>query len=659
MAAETQLILQTVVKWTETTRKALNEVKGAIDGIWDSAKKNSNSMGSFTDQLKQNKEWFATLWIAAWVATYSMTKGIWEATKEATIFQNAMTGLKSIAEWTWKDFEKSKQFIQEFTKDGLITAWDAATSLKSLFQRWFSLEESIVLLNRFKDSASFGRQSALWLWEAVRWAAEWLKNENSMLVDNAWVTKNVAKMWEDYAAKIWVKTKELTKAQKREAEYQGIIEETKFQVWDAAKYAEWYAWSLAKQEAASLQLKQTLWAALMPAMTQLTEAITAVITPITQLATEYPNVSAWVILVTTAIVWLTAGLVAFWFAIWPITAALWALKVVFVWVWAILWTITLPIALVIAWLVALWVAIYQVWKHWDDIKPKLIDFWEWVKSFLSDAWEWIKKTFITWLDFVKNLWWKIWNWIKVVFEGIWTAIWLILWLTFQLLTWDFRGFLDNVKTIWWLAWTGMKDFLSNIWVAIQEDLKIAWAWVSNTLSSIWEWLKSLALKSWNWLVETIKSVIGTLVSFFWKEWREKIFTWFTSMFEGLWSWVDNIFNSIVDGIKSAINSVISLINSAITSANKIPGVKLTTIKPVTISWAREKGGSVWSGKTYLVGEKWPELFTAPSAGNIIPNNKLTSGWNSIYINFTGTFGQWVADEIWDMIVGRLQRASFV
>ena len=40
----------------------------------------------------------------------------------------------------------------------------------------------------------------------MRWSAptEGLKNENSILVDNAGVTKNVAKMWEDYAKAIGV-----------------------------------------------------------------------------------------------------------------------------------------------------------------------------------------------------------------------------------------------------------------------------------------------------------------------------------------------------------------------------------------------------------------------------------------------------------------------
>lgn len=43
-----------------------------------------------------------------------------------------------------------------------------------------------------------------------------------------------------------------------------------------------------------------------------------------------------------------------------------------------------------------------------------------------------------------------------------------------------------------------------------------------------------------------------------------------------------------------------------------------------ISGARANGGPVSGGRTYLVGERGPELFTAPSSGKIVPNNMLNA-----------------------------------
>lgn len=53
----------------------------------------------------------------------------------------------------------------------------------------------------------------------------------------------------------------------------------------------------------------------------------------------------------------------------------------------------------------------------------------------------------------------------------------------------------------------------------------------------------------------------------------------------------------------------------------------------TVSGARALGWPVTGGNTYLVGERWPELFTPASSWNITPNNQL---WGvQISINMGG------------------------
>jgi hypothetical protein len=44
-----------------------------------------------------------------------------------------------------------------------------------------------------------------------------------------------------------------------------------------------------------------------------------------------------------------------------------------------------------------------------------------------------------------------------------------------------------------------------------------------------------------------------------------------------------------------------------------------------IAGAREKGGPVWEGGAFLVGEKGPEIFRPPTHGTIIPNDKIGGG----------------------------------
>lgn len=77
-------------------------------------------------------------------------------------------------------------------------------------------------------------------------ATEGLKNENSVLVDNAGVTKNVAKMWEEYAKSIGKSSKNLTDQEKIQAEIQGIMKETAFQVGDAEKISKTYSGTVSR-----------------------------------------------------------------------------------------------------------------------------------------------------------------------------------------------------------------------------------------------------------------------------------------------------------------------------------------------------------------------------------------------------------------------------
>ena len=186
----------------------------------------------------------------------------------ASQVQAAFTGLNSIVEGTGNSFAQAQKFINEYTSDGLVSINETATAYKNLLARGYDTSQIEDVLTRLKDSAAFGRQASYDLGEAVVTATEGLKNENSILVDNAGVTKNVAKMWDDYAKSIGTTAANLTQEQKIQAEYNGIMEETRFQVGDAAAYTRTFSGQVQ-------QLKFNF--------TQMTAAIGKVVAPIAQL----------------------------------------------------------------------------------------------------------------------------------------------------------------------------------------------------------------------------------------------------------------------------------------------------------------------------------------------------------------------------------------
>lgn len=210
----------------------------------------------------------------------------------ATEMQNALMGLQSIMEGQGRSFQKAKGFIDEYISDGLIPATKAITAYKNLALRGYDDSQIQQVLIALKDSAAFGRQSSYSLGEAVETATEGLKNENSILVDNAGVTKNVAKMWDEYAKSIGTTSNNLTQQQKIQAEVNGILEETKYQAGDAAKIADSYSGMVLRLGFAFNNLKIAVGNALMPVLKTLIPPVIELVNWFTMLANKIAQLSA-------------------------------------------------------------------------------------------------------------------------------------------------------------------------------------------------------------------------------------------------------------------------------------------------------------------------------------------------------------------------------
>lgn len=188
--------------------------------------------------------------IGATIATAFSVKAIIDFSKAcvnaANQTTNAFQGLKSIIDGQGRSYSQATEWVKEYVSDGLIPLQNAVTAYKNLASRGYSDAQIKATLTALKDSAAYGRQSAYTIGDAVQTATEGLKNENSILVDNAGVTKNVAKMWQDYAKSIGTSSVKLTQQQKIQAEVNGILTETRFQTGDAEKVAKSFSGQLSK-----------------------------------------------------------------------------------------------------------------------------------------------------------------------------------------------------------------------------------------------------------------------------------------------------------------------------------------------------------------------------------------------------------------------------
>lgn len=209
-----------------------------------------------------------------------------ECLNVATETSNAWIGLNSILTGQGKSFSQAKKFINDYIADGLVPLNNAVGAYKNLALRGYSSDQIQKTMNALKNSATFARQSTYSLGDAVQTATEGLKNENSVVVDNAGVTKNVAKMWEDYAKKIGKTTNNLTQAEKIQAEVNGILEETKFQSNDAALYANTYSGKIAQLNSAFTNMKTAIGNAIQPLAKLFVPIITTATNAVTKLFTS-------------------------------------------------------------------------------------------------------------------------------------------------------------------------------------------------------------------------------------------------------------------------------------------------------------------------------------------------------------------------------------
>lgn len=202
----------------------------------------------------------------------------------------ALTGLQSILDGQGRSFSAAKAFIEEYTKDGLIPATNAITAYKNLALRGYDDSQIRQVMIALKDSAAFGRQASYSMGEAVQSATEGLKNENSILVDNAGVTKNVAQMWKEYAASIGTTASNLTQQQKIQAEVNGILEESKYQVGDAAKVAGTLTGQITQLSFNFYNLKVAVGNAINPILQKFIPVINAAVQALTRFANAVATV---------------------------------------------------------------------------------------------------------------------------------------------------------------------------------------------------------------------------------------------------------------------------------------------------------------------------------------------------------------------------------
>lgn len=125
---------------------------------------------------------------------------------------------------------------------------------------------------------------------------------------------------------------------------------------------------------------------------------------------------------------------------------------------------------------------------------------------------------------------------------------------------------------------------------------------------------------------------------------------FSTLFKGVFNAVGGAMQSLGEALLAtaiglkAIKAAFKTLNPAVALAAGIGLIALGAViknSVGNIAGFRAVGGPVQAGKTFVVGEKGPELFTPNISGRIIPNSAISSGSSSSFsaapIQLTGDF----------------------
>ena len=282
---------------TKDFKTKIQDINKKLKSIEAQAKKAGAGVESGTSRMSKA---FTTIKVAAAVkAIQSVTQAVKKLTDAYAETESAQMGLSSILTAQGKDIGAAKAWLKDYTKDGLIPLTEAYTAYKNLASAGYSDEQTQSILQNLKDAAAFGRQGSMTMGEAVKSATEGIKNENSVLVDNAGVSKNLSVIWEEYANSVGKSVSALTEEEKRLATVQGLMRETAYQTGNAAQYATTYAGAQAALKAQTKSLASALGSVFAPALQAITPHITNLVARMTELAERAGQVMAIIFGTTT------------------------------------------------------------------------------------------------------------------------------------------------------------------------------------------------------------------------------------------------------------------------------------------------------------------------------------------------------------------------
>lgn len=241
------------------TADAQRQVKEFQVNLSDMASNSSSSTKTMSEGFSELTSSIAQL-ATAHLALSGTASAIGDVVNSYNQYQASMNGVKAVASATGNSVAESINAVKEVTANGLLSQSDAAASIKNLELYGYSVQDATEMIKIMTNAAVYNRQANYSVSEAVRVTTEGIRMENSVLSDASGITKNIAKMHEDYATSLGKSAQSLTDVEKQQAVLNGVMAEGGIFAGNAEEYTHTLAGSQQQLDTAITQVKQTMGA---------------------------------------------------------------------------------------------------------------------------------------------------------------------------------------------------------------------------------------------------------------------------------------------------------------------------------------------------------------------------------------------------------------
>lgn len=164
--------------------------------------------------------------LGAGMATRQLAQTFTTLAKEAQTLASSYQGLTEVSKAMHLDTEKTIELAEELSDRWGLSRTAMADTVKTYLTAGLTLEQTKEIMTATADAAVYNREAHLTWDEAIRQVAQGIKMGNSELTDAAGITTNLSVMYDRYAKTIGTSAVKLTEAQKIQAAYNGIMQES-------------------------------------------------------------------------------------------------------------------------------------------------------------------------------------------------------------------------------------------------------------------------------------------------------------------------------------------------------------------------------------------------------------------------------------------------